>query len=88
MIRRSIAASVFPLLLVFTSAQDVQVPAQTAQFPKVTIVFGEGVPYDKVWVGYGLQGPDVGRIYFGVPKASGAAFTKSKFLSTPRRLIG
>jgi len=77
-IGRSMAAFAFPLLLVFTFAQDVQVPTQTAPCPRVTIMFGEGVPYNTVWVGYGLFGPKGGHRYFGVPRASGAAFYEIK----------
>jgi hypothetical protein len=73
MIHSRLAAFVYPCLLAaFTVAQTAESPVQGGQLPpRVKVVFPEGVPYDKVWVGYGLFGPSGGRRYFDVPRPSG-----------------
>jgi hypothetical protein len=76
MVRRCVNAFVYPLLLATAvAAQTAQSSSQTdRQLPKVRIVFADGVPYEKVWVGYGLFGPGGGRRSFDVPRPSGAPF--------------
>jgi hypothetical protein len=76
MVDRSVATIACPLLLAAVMvAQTAHSTVQNDQRPpRVRIVFAEGVPYEKVWVGYGLFGPSGGRRYWDVPRPSGAPF--------------
>ncbi len=67
MIRRIMAAMALPLVLTPWIFAQVRTPT-------IKLMFGEGVPYDRVWVGYGLFGPSGGRRFFNVPRPTGAPF--------------
>lgn len=75
MIHRRLTAFVYPCLFAAVMvAQTARSPVESEQLsPSVKIVFAGGVPYNKVWVGYGLFGPSGGRRSFNVPKPSGSS---------------
>ena len=76
MISRSATAIALLLLaVVLLLHQYGRVPSLVAPVPsKLTIEFADGVPYDKVWIGYSVLRNSGGRMYLDDPKPSGAHF--------------
>jgi hypothetical protein len=70
MIRRGIALITLLLSLApFMMAQAAQGPVDGGP-PPVKVIFGEGAPYEKVWIAYGVFGAHGGNRSFDVPKPS------------------
>jgi hypothetical protein len=69
MVGRSIAAIALPMLFSsFMSAQASQRSTQASKGPpKIRVAFPSGISLDNVWLGYGLFGPNGGRVYIGLP---------------------